>query len=305
MGRRTRVSTWADLAELVRAPAALTVPGDVLAGGSSAGWPAGRRTWLLPVASTALYWGGMALNDFSDREVDALERPERPVPSGRVSAGRALAVAGGLTAAGLALAAAGGGLRVAAQLAASAWAYDLLLKDTVAGPFAMAAARGLDVALGASGRPAGALVPAVAVAVHTVGVTVLSRGEVHGASRRSAGLALATTTVAALLAVSPRGRLGASPPGRAGRARVGPLPLPRLVAAGLVAAYALGVGRAQLAAFRSPDAGTVRRATGSGIRGLIPLQAALTAGSGAPLPALGLVLAAPLARAASRAVSPT
>ncbi|MFC6853286.1 SCO3242 family prenyltransferase [Aquipuribacter hungaricus] len=297
----------ADLVELVRAPAALTVPGDVLAGGSSAGWPAGRRTWLLPVASTALYWGGMALNDFSDRAVDAVERPERPVPSGRVSAGRALAVAGGLTAAGLAVAAAGGGLRVAAPLAASAWAYDLLLKDTPAGPFAMAAARGLDVALGASGRPGAALVPAAAVALHTVGVTVLSRGEVHGAPRSSAGLALAATSVAALAAAVPRGWLvrpaapvltgaPAGPPARV---------LPGLVAAGLGAAYALTVGRAQAAAYRSPDAGTVRRATGSGVRGVIPLQGALTAGAGSPLAGLGLVLAAPLARAASRVVSPT
>lgn len=295
------MSVLGDLAELVRAPAALTVPGDVIAGGSSAGWPAGRRTWLLPVASTALYWGGMALNDFSDRAVDAVERPERPVPSGRISARTALAVAGGLTVTGLGLAAAAGGLRVAAPLAASAWAYDLLLKDTPAGPFAMAAARGLDVALGASGRPAAALVPAAAVALHTAGITLLSRGEVHGASSRTAGLALAATSAVALAAASPRSWLAPGAPTASPRSVLAS----RLVAGALAASYAATVGRAQLAAYRSPDAGTVRRATGSGIRGLIPLQGALAAGAGSPLAGLALVTGAPLARTLSRKLSPT
>ena len=61
----------ADLAELVRAPAALTVPGDTLAGAAASGVPAGARTALLPVASTCLYWAGMALNDWADRDLDA------------------------------------------------------------------------------------------------------------------------------------------------------------------------------------------------------------------------------------------
>ncbi|MEK8227549.1 UbiA family prenyltransferase [Oerskovia sp. M15] len=51
----------------------------------------------------------MALNDYADRELDAVERPERPLPSGRVSPEQALGVATGLTAAGLVLAGAGEG----------------------------------------------------------------------------------------------------------------------------------------------------------------------------------------------------
>ncbi|CAA9277925.1 MAG: hypothetical protein AVDCRST_MAG41-3374, partial [uncultured Corynebacteriales bacterium] len=35
---------WRTLAELVRLPAALSVPGDVLVGAAAAGWPFGRRT---------------------------------------------------------------------------------------------------------------------------------------------------------------------------------------------------------------------------------------------------------------------
>src|SRR5207247_7043471 len=101
-----------------------------------------------------------ALNDYADRELDAVERPERPIPSGRVSPAFALCLASGLTAAGLGLAGFAGrqALRVAVPLAATVWAYDLVLKPTPAGPVAMAAARTLDVLLGAGG--ARAAVPA-------------------------------------------------------------------------------------------------------------------------------------------------
>ncbi|RIQ12958.1 UbiA family prenyltransferase, partial [Jiangella rhizosphaerae] len=94
-----------DVAELVRAPAALTVPGDSLAGAAAAGFPYGARTAVTPLASACLYWAGMALNDYADRDLDRLERPERPIPSGRVKPGEALALAAGLTAAGVGLAA--------------------------------------------------------------------------------------------------------------------------------------------------------------------------------------------------------
>ena len=67
------------LAELVRTPAALTVPGDSLAGAAAAGWPFGSRTPALAASSVCLYWAGMALNDYADLALDAAERPERPI----------------------------------------------------------------------------------------------------------------------------------------------------------------------------------------------------------------------------------
>ncbi len=42
-------------------------------------------TVLLVVAASALYVGGMFLNDAYDAEIDARERPERPIPSGAVT----------------------------------------------------------------------------------------------------------------------------------------------------------------------------------------------------------------------------
>ncbi|MFD1114081.1 UbiA family prenyltransferase, partial [Sphaerisporangium aureirubrum] len=89
---------WRALAELVRAPAALSVPGDTVAGAAASG-TLGRATAGLAAASVCLYWGGMAANDWADRELDARERPERPIPSGRISPRPALGVAAGVTAA--------------------------------------------------------------------------------------------------------------------------------------------------------------------------------------------------------------
>ncbi len=99
----------------------------------------------------------MALNDWADRAEDAVERPHRPIPSGRVRPAAALTAAGTLTGTGLALAAAAGrpALAVATPLAATVWAYDLGLKHTPAGPAAMAAARGLDLLLGAAATAGG------------------------------------------------------------------------------------------------------------------------------------------------------
>ncbi|MBB5824923.1 SCO3242 family prenyltransferase [Micromonospora carbonacea] len=281
------MSTLGDLAELVRAPAGLSVPGDVLAGAAAAG-ALGRRTPGLAAASVLLYWAGMAANDWADRGLDAVERPERPIPSGRVSPPAALGVAAGLTAAGVALAAAAGGRRAAAvavPLAAAVWAYDLAAKNTAAGPAVMAACRGLDVLLGATGGRLSRAVPAAAtVAAHTWTVTALSRREVGGTDRVLPGATLAGTALVAAAAVGPR-----------------PAAAPAALAAGYLARY----GGAQARVLADGSAGRVRAAVGAGITGLPALQGALTARAGAGLLGLAVAAAAPLGRLLARKVSPT
>ncbi|NWF26723.1 UbiA family prenyltransferase, partial [Streptomyces sp. PKU-EA00015] len=145
-------ATLRDWAELLRVSALFTVPGDALAGAAAAGLRPNRGTALAVGASLCLYEAGMALNDWADRDEDAVDRPHRPIPSGRIAPGAALAAAGALTAAGLALASRAGrpALAVATALSATVWAYDLRLKHTAAGPAAMATARGLDLLLGAT-----------------------------------------------------------------------------------------------------------------------------------------------------------
>jgi hypothetical protein len=282
------------LARLVRAPAALTVLGDSVAGAAMVGKPLSGKRLALPLSSVAFYWAGMALNDWADRKVDAVERPERPIPSGQVRPATALAVAAGLTASGLGLAAVGGGrdaVRVAVPLAASVWAYDIALKSTVVGPLSMAVCRGLDVLLGSgvSGMRA-AWRPAVAIATHTFGVTALSRGEVHGGDRAVSRMVLAGTALA-VTATMVTGR-GCPWWRRAGSAAFG-------------ATFGAEVGAAQLAAARAPTAAMVRAATVAGIHGMIPLQAAFAARHGRWCGAALIGSLYPIARRLARRVSPT
>ncbi|MFC7617722.1 SCO3242 family prenyltransferase [Actinokineospora soli] len=271
--------------ELVRAPAALTVLGDTVAGAAFGAGLGGRRA-ALPLASVAFYWAGMALNDWSDRGLDAVERPERPIPSGRVAPAAALGIAAGLTAVGLGIATAAGRGRAAVPLAAAVWAYDLVFKQTPAGPVAMAACRALDVLMG-GGRAA--LPAAVAIGGHTLGVTALSRGEVHGGSTGLARGVLAGTAASAVAACAG--------PARSWRHRVAG-------AAGALA-YAGFVGRAQLDAARAPTAGAIRTATKAGIHGMVPLQSALAARAGSATAAALVACALPLARRLGRKVGPT
>ncbi|MGA4838646.1 SCO3242 family prenyltransferase [Streptomyces sp. G45] len=143
-----RARAWV---ELLRLPALFTVPGDALAGAAT-GLRPGRGTLLAIGSSLCLYEAGMALNDWADRAEDAVDRPHRPIPSGRITPTAALTAAAALTTAGLALAARAGrpALTVATALAGTVWAYDLGLKRTPAGPATMAMARGLDLLLGAT-----------------------------------------------------------------------------------------------------------------------------------------------------------
>ena len=93
------------LLELVRAPAALSVPGDTMAGAAAAGRrPARRPGPGVGAACTGREWRSTTGPTV---RLDAVERPERPIPSGRVRPGAALGLAAGLTAAGLATAAPG------------------------------------------------------------------------------------------------------------------------------------------------------------------------------------------------------
>jgi len=289
------VTTLKDIAELVRAPAALSVPGDALAGAAVTG-TLGARTAGLSVASVCLYWSGMAANDWADRDLDAKERPERPIPSGRVTPGTALGLAAALSAAGLVLAGLTGGRRalaVAAPLTGVMWWYDTRLKGTAAAPAGMAACRGLDVLLGASScRWRRSAVPALAVAAHTYTVTALSRREVTGGSPLLPAATLAgTAAVAAVPALL-------TAPSPAARWR-------RLLPGGLAAWYAASYGIAQGHALAEPSAAKVRAAVGAGITSLPALQGALIAWSGAPATGAAVATAAPLGRRLARRWSPT
>ncbi|MBB5781658.1 SCO3242 family prenyltransferase [Nonomuraea jabiensis] len=269
------------LLELVRAPAALSVPGDMMAGAAAAGR---NSTPGLALTSVLIYWAGMALNDWADREADAVERPERPIPSGRVRPGAALGIAAGLTGAGLVVAAASGGRRalgVAGLLAGAVWAYDLGLKRTPLGPATMASCRALDVLLGAGPQVRAAAPMALAIGAHTYGISILGRAEVTGATVQTVRGALAASTAAAGLAAVSCLRDSSSSKDATARAS----------AALLLAGHLTATIPAQAGLRARPDPEQVRKAVRASILGLIPLQAAAVAGSGR-LPAAGMLLGA-------------
>ncbi len=280
----TATRTTADLAELVRLPAVVTIPGDAWAGAAASG---SRRGWAMPAASALLYLGGMALNDWADRDLDAVERPERPIPSGRIEPDLARTVALGLLGSGVVVATTLGGRSAAAvaiPLAASVVAYDQVAKDSAAGPVVMAACRGLDVAMGVVGGDARAAAPAVGAAMaHTLGVTQLSRHEVHGGAGPSARLAAALSVVAAALAQVAAWR-GQAPPSDSGASDTAPPTrwLARLGAAAGAVAYLRAVLVGYRSAMQDPDdPSVVQGAVGGGVLANTTLQTTLLAGSGA------------------------
>ncbi|MGJ7906595.1 SCO3242 family prenyltransferase [Actinopolyspora sp. H202] len=290
------------LVELVRAPAALSVPGDVAAG--SAARHSSRPTTMLMLSSCWLYWAGMALNDYADREVDAAERPARPIPSGRVPPGLALGLAISFTGLATTITALSHGrraLRVTVPLAGTVWAYNLGLKRTPAGPATMAAARFLDVLHGAGpGGFRNAAPAAAAIGAHTFGVSTVGRDEVTGAPRRVPGVALTVTTtiVSALLTRAIRMTVGGHGP-ESWRRFAG------ATTSAALAVYASTTGTAQLKALRDPSPARLQQATSAGILGMIPLQAALTSLGGAPKRAATVLALFPIARRLFGRVSPT
>jgi hypothetical protein len=98
---RTDKLTLAVALRLGRVSNVPTVWTNVAAGVALSGavFPLGIFAGLV-VALSLFYIGGMYLNDAFDREIDARERPERPIPSGIVSAGAVFAIGFGLMAVG-------------------------------------------------------------------------------------------------------------------------------------------------------------------------------------------------------------
>lgn len=164
------------------------------------------RLALLAATSACLYSAGMALNDSYDVEVDRAERPERPIPSGRISLSVARGLGFGLLAGGVFLATVLSIVEqdyrpalVGAALAIAVFAYDRLIKRTPLGPLGMGLCRFLNVLLGMSLSPAAwttwNYVVAGGIGVYIVGVTWFARTEARASNRIS--LLLATLVGAA------------------------------------------------------------------------------------------------------------
>ena len=102
---RDAVRAWGRLLRLSLAPTAVA---DVVAGALVARrgvLPEPATLALLAGGSLCVYHAGMALNDWRDRAADAATRPDRPLVSGAIRPGAALAVVVLLNVLGVGLAA--------------------------------------------------------------------------------------------------------------------------------------------------------------------------------------------------------
>jgi 4-hydroxybenzoate polyprenyltransferase len=141
---------------------------------------------LLVLASCGLYLAGMVLNDVFDRDIDAQERPTRPIPSGRVPLASAIRLAVALLLIGNVAALCAGITSgfVAILLTGCILGYDGGLKNTLIGPVVMGSCRFLNILLGASAVgglsevfAAPQLPVALGMGIYIVGVTIFSRQE--------------------------------------------------------------------------------------------------------------------------------
>lgn len=205
------------LLRLTRPANLITAVADVLAGMAITGYLTSPDATFSPVlwlclSTIGLYGGGVVMNDVFDAELDAVERPERPIPSGKVS--KTSAAAWGIFLLLIGIGAAfmlnttAGVLAIA--IAVAAVVYDRFGKHhSFFGPLNMGLCRGLNLLLGVSVLPdqlqawawAG-LVPVVYIAA----ITMISQGEVHGGNTRAlrfAGL-LYGLVIASIAAIAQR-----------------------------------------------------------------------------------------------------
>ncbi len=162
----------------------------------------------LVFASIFLYAGGVILNDVFDFKIDAVERPERPIPSGLIPLKSAALYGGLVLVIGIILAFLVHNLSgwVATVLAGFIVLYDAIAKKHgFFGPLSMGVCRGLNLILGMSvlGTLGHWWMAAIPI-VYIFAITLISRGEVHGKNKNHIILAgvLYTTVIFAVLSVA-------------------------------------------------------------------------------------------------------
>lgn len=299
---------------LLRLPNHATAVADVLAGYlvvaglRTLEWPP-AACWLAVVASLCFYAAGMVLNDVCDVELDRVERPERPLPSGAIGlrqaalAGSALLAAGSVAACATAVVARSPWpALVGAGLTAGVWLYDRHAKPTPLGPLVMGACRGLNSLLGmtAAGGVIGPLwtIP-LGMAGYVAGLTLYARDEA-GRSRAATllgGLALMGLGLAiAARFIWPAVQAGENLPGS-------PLPASNwLLLWGILGTSILLRG---LLGVLDPSPGRVRAAVGNAIMSIITLDAVLVLAFCGERWAIVVLMLLPLFLFGRRLVPPT
>lgn len=140
--------------------------------------------FALMAAMSLFYLGGMYLNDAFDADIDAAERSNRPIPTGKIGVGQVwiLGIIMLILGAGIAFM-----LSIKAGLAglalgASVVLYDWLHKKTALSPVIMGACRFftyVTAAYAAGDLPTAVLIGAVGLFAHVVGLTYAAKQEAY------------------------------------------------------------------------------------------------------------------------------
>lgn len=281
---------------LMRPANIITAVADILAGAAISGYflqgNIGVELWWLIAATACLYGGGVVLNDVFDAGLDAVERPERPIPSGVISVSMAALLGGLLLAGGIFCAAMSDGVYslsslLAALIALASVVYDKWGKHhSFWGPLNMGICRGLNLLLGMSILPhsifeAGwiSVIPLIYIAA----ITMISRGEVYGGNKKTlyiAGVLYAIVILAiALTGVYNRQVLWTSC---------------------ILAAFVYMIFPPWLHAVKTPSGKAIGKAVKAGVIALILMNAAWAAAFGAPVVMVCIVLLLPVSIGLSR-----
>lgn len=266
----------------------VTAVADILAGMAISGFflhtpdDVSAVVWLV-LSTMGLYGGGVVMNDVFDAGLDAVERPERPIPSGLISRAEAsvlglLLLTGGVILAFLVSTFSG---FLALTIAVCALLYDKWAKNhPFLGPLNMGICRGLNLLLGISIIPEQvtshsmlAFVPIAYIAA----ITLISQGEVHGGKKVTIFTAsfLYMLAMGAILFISFRQG--------------------HLLAAGMfVALWAIMVFLPLKKAFDRPEGRMIGRAVKAGVLALIIMNAAWAAAFGVTYLAFIIILLLPL-----------
>lgn len=273
--------------ELIRPSNVLTAISDVLAGIAIAclflqhHLPTVEVLAILSVASMLLYTGGIVFNDVLDAKLDQIERPERPIPSGRIkrSSATALGTIAFCLGSLLCLFINMQSFYIAIAIVVMCLLYNGIAKHHfLFGPLAMGCCRGLNLLLGLSVFPDAlaysyvALVPIIYIA----SVTNISRGEVYGNNRTALGVSalLYTTVIGTLIYYA--------------------LNSDNTMALIFIIPFGLMISIPLVRAFRFPKPDNIRKAVKLGVLALILLNASWIAISGFWLLALLTVCILPI-----------
>ncbi|WP_205319144.1 UbiA-like protein EboC [Runella rosea] len=270
--------------QLTRPANIITAIADILAGMAIAQFTFGASPayWLV-LSTVGLYGGGVVMNDVFDAQLDAIERPERPIPSGKVPLRSAAFMGLSLLVLGVVSAVLFSTLSgvIALVVALLAILYDRYAKHSaVFGPLTMGFCRGGNLLLGISAVSPSlsewgwlALVPIAYIGA----ITLISQDEVHGGKRRSLYIAasLYTTVHAIQFLVAVNEGNGT-------------------MALLLIVLHALMVGRPLWNAFQNPIGPNIGKAVKAGVLSLIVMNAAWCIAFGNWPVALGVLLLLPL-----------